>query len=484
MRREDVRNLLLLTLLAALVRIPTLGHQSFDHDEAITAGLILHPSLIDTMRAVGGETSPPLFYGLEWLVSKLFGTGETSMRLVSALAGTAVAPVTYELTRALVSRRAALVAGALMAVSPFLLWYSQEARPYALLVLLSAVSLLLLVKALESPTRLRLAGWAAACAAAFATHWFAGFLIAPEALWLLLRCSDRRGAVAAVAGAGAAMAVLLPLLIHQNAYGGAGWIATIDLGYRLRVTGEEFLAGFNPRWVKPAAAVAACFAVAGLALLLLRADGRERRGGLLALAMGAAVCALPLALALVGHDVLISKNLLPAFVPLAVAVAAGLGARRAGVPGLALAGALLCLSLVVVVIESTDEGRQRWDVRGAAEAMGRPASERAVVVPYNADVNLAFYLPEWRRLDDPEARVSEVVVLGRAKPGAVRLPSGFREIEQRKLRSFEMARYRARRPLMVSRRRLATTEIGAGCIPNAGISGCEQGVVLLERPSG
>src|SRR4051794_41162330 len=286
MRREDVRNALMLTVLAALVRFPTLGLQSFDHDEAVTVGLVLHPSLVNTLRAVGGETSPPLFYVLEWFCSKLFGSGEVAMRLISALAGTATPPLVYELGRALASRRVGVVAGALLAVNPAVFWFSQDARPYALLVFLSALSLLCLVRALESPSRFRLAAWAAVCALAFATHWFAGFLIAPEAAWLLLRSRDRRAAVWATLGAGAAMAVLVPLLIHQRAYGGASWIAPIALGQRLRLTGEESLAGVAPPRVQPVSLVGGVLVGRGLALLAFRADEHERRGGLLALGMG------------------------------------------------------------------------------------------------------------------------------------------------------------------------------------------------------
>jgi mannosyltransferase len=484
MRREDVRNALILTALAALVRFPTLGVQSFDHDEAITVGLILHPSLVDTLHAVGGETSPPLFYVLEWFSAKLFGSGEVSMRLISALAGTATVPVTYELGRALVSRRVAIVAGALLAVNPMLFWYSQDARPYALLVFLSALSFLCLVRAVESPTPLRLASWAAVCVLAFATHWFAGFLIAPEAAWLLLRCQERRGAIGAVLGAGTAMAVLLPLLIHQNVYGGGDWIAKIDLGYRLRITGQEFLAGFDPSEVDPASLVAAVLAGLGLALLAFRADDRERRGGLLALGMGLTVCLLPLFFSLVGHDFLISKNLLSALVPLGVGVAAGLGAQRAGKLGLGIGAALFCVSLAVVVAVSTDSSKQRWDWRGAVDAMGRPSRDRAIVTPYNGDTALAIYLPRWERLQDPGARVGEVVVFGWPHPNAVRLPRGFRQVEHRDLTSFEMTRFRTDRPRMVSRRRLAITKLGGGCNPSPTIRGCEQGIVLLERPSG
>ena len=53
----------------------------------------------------------------------------------------------------LVSSRVGLIAALLTAVNPFLVWYSQEARSYALLALLGALSLLFFVRALNSPSR-------------------------------------------------------------------------------------------------------------------------------------------------------------------------------------------------------------------------------------------------------------------------------------------------------------------------------------------
>src|SRR4051794_10533633 len=81
--------------------------------------------------------------------------------------------------------------------------------------------------------------------------------------------------------------------------------------------GEEFVAGFDPAKVRPAPLGGAVLVGVGLVLLAFRADARERRGGLLALGLGITAWLLPLALSLVGHDFLISKNLLSALVPLA-----------------------------------------------------------------------------------------------------------------------------------------------------------------------
>src|SRR5277367_5007672 len=80
--------LVALTLLAAALRLGTLGLQSFWYDEAFTPVHVLHPSLWATLRSmVHTENSPPLWYILAWADSRVLGTGEVALRLPSALAG-------------------------------------------------------------------------------------------------------------------------------------------------------------------------------------------------------------------------------------------------------------------------------------------------------------------------------------------------------------------------------------------------------------
>lgn len=481
MPAADVRNASILTAVAVLLRFPTLGEQSFDRDEAITVVRILQPDLVETLRIVPSETSPPLYYVLAWGWSRVFGLGEAGIRSLSALAAVATVPVAYEIGRTLASRRVGVVAGALMAVNPLLFWFSYEARPYALLVFLSALSFLCFVKALEKQSTGRLAGWVAASALAFATHWFAAFLIAPEALSLLWRSSDRRRAALAVGATLAVSAPLLPLLLHQAAHGGGDWIGTIALGERLRGVGEQFVVGATGVKVEHAATVAGALVCAGLLLLVVRAGGSERRGGLLALAVGGAAVAIPIALAFVGPDYVLDKNLLPALVPLGVAVAAGMGAHRAGAAGLAAAVALCALSLGVVGAMTFDSDLQRADVRGAVRAMGEPAGTRAIVLPFNYDASLEAYATQPVVLSEGSARVGEVVVLGPVDAPTVHLPRGFRPVERRELRTFRMIRFRADRPLPVDHRALATTGFGSVCNPAQVASGCEQAAVILER---
>src|SRR5947209_224053 len=105
------------------------------------------------------ETTPPLYFVIAWGWARVFGTGETGLRLLSALCGIATIPVIFACGRELVSRWVGLVAAGLAAISPFLIYYSQEARSYALFALLSSLALLFWLRALREPARREVAAW-------------------------------------------------------------------------------------------------------------------------------------------------------------------------------------------------------------------------------------------------------------------------------------------------------------------------------------
>ena len=171
--------------LAALVRLPTLASQSFWYDEAVTSWL-LRGSPAQLLHALPrSESTPPLYYLLAWGWVRAFGRDEAGLRSLSATAGIATVPLAYLAARELAGRRAGLVAALLVAVSPMLVWYSQEARSYALFVCFSTASLWLMARARTRPTTGRLVTWAVVAALALWTHYFALFVVGPEALLLL-----------------------------------------------------------------------------------------------------------------------------------------------------------------------------------------------------------------------------------------------------------------------------------------------------------
>ena len=292
------------------------------------------------MDAVGfSESAPPLYYALAWVWTQLTGTGEFGLRSLSALAGVATVPVAYLIGIELRGRRAGLMAAALVAVNPMLLWYSQEARAYALFALLCAVSLLYCVRALRPrpPPRLhrlgdRLRRWpsppttspssrspprrSGCCGAAGGEP--AGAL-------------DRRPRRPAAGAAGDPPDVDRPrrvdrqLLARPPALGDGG-----DLRHRRdRRHHRPARAPGCRRWCRSRSCSRAwsCSPPAP--------TGEERRAAGVPLAIAAAAVGIPVLLALAspGKDYVLARNLMPALVPLLVAVAIGVtlrGARRAG----------------------------------------------------------------------------------------------------------------------------------------------------------
>ena len=447
--------------MGAALRFSTLDLQSYRYDEAVTVGRVLHPSLFDTLAAVPrSESTPPLYYMLAWLWSRLFGTGEVGLRSLSALAGTASIAVVYLGAVALpLRRRAGLIAAAIVAVSPVLIWFSQDARAYALVFLLAALSFLFFARARHSGSRRDLGWWAACSALAIASHYFAGFLVLPEAALLLLGRRERRRVVVAVAALVAAAALLLPIALQQAENAHAAWIAEQPLSQRLERAGAKLVGDDNgdehgARQPGPIPlAVPAALALAALGLLLWRGDERERRGGGIAAFVGSAGVTLPLLLSALGADYLNGRNLIPLFVPLVVVLGAGFAVRRARWAGITLAAAFCLCSLAFAIEIDRLPRLQREDLRNAAREVGPLRPGKAVVtVKYVANQPLRYYL-DARFAAGPLPPLREIDLVGSGAAGkAARrlLPAAFRRVESKPVSyDFTLTRYRAAHPLRV-----------------------------------
>ena len=97
------------------------------------------------------DTNPPLYFvGLSALRA-LAGESEYALRFASVIAGVLLVPLLYVMGKRLFSERAGVLAAVLGTFSPFLIWYSQEARMYTLLATLSLASVYLLLRAIDFP---------------------------------------------------------------------------------------------------------------------------------------------------------------------------------------------------------------------------------------------------------------------------------------------------------------------------------------------
>jgi len=399
------------------------------------------------------ESTPPLYYVLAWAWSHLFGVHEFGLRSLSALFGTATVPVAYLAGRELAGRRTGVAVAAIVAVNPLLVWYSQDARAYALLVLLSTAALLFFLRARRTGAARDLGWWAAFSALALATHYFAVFPLAIEAVWLLFAARPLRGVLWALAGVVLAGLALAPIALHQARGKNNDWIASFGIVGRLREAGIASFVG-EAGLLKHALAPMALFAAA-VALLLWRGGERERRGAAVALAIGGGSVLFALAFAALGQDYVLGRNLLPALIPLAMVGAAGIAAPRSGRLGIALGVALVAYSLAFCVYSDFRPALQRDDWRSVAREIGPPRGRpRAIVVWEQGDEPLAFYVgrgerqvkwKQWRLGPIPVAEVD--VVSGRPPPSRLRaLPPSFRQVRRVTLGRMTVVRYRAARP--------------------------------------
>ena len=429
----------------AIVRFATLGTQSYWFDEA-QAAHELHLSLgamLSSFNAV--ETAPPLYFVLGWFWVHLFGDGAVALRSLSALAGTALIPIAFLTGRELVSRRAGLLAAAFVAINPFMVWYSQEAREYMLVAAFCGVSLLFFARALHDPSRRNITWWGVFSALALLTHYFAGFLIAPEAVWLLY-IARRRATVVAAGALVVIQLALVPLLVGHATSSLLGFITQSPLGSRIQGVPIAFALGptFESSLLSYGLIGAAILTAILVVLLIVGGDQRELRGAGIAAVLAACVLLLPIGAALLGKDYYIERAVIPAWLPLSIVLAAAC-TTRLRVPGAVLATVVLAGFAYGLVRIDTDAGYQRPDWRGVAHALG-PASTRREIVVYDgglASDPLIFYMRgiPWKQ---PSAALSvgEVDVVGylwQAVPD--RLPSGVRLIASRRVNDYLVDRF-------------------------------------------
>ncbi len=387
------------TVLAAALRFSTLGEQSLWYDEAFTPVHVLHAGLAATLHSVvHSENTPPLWYVLEWAVSRVLGTGAVALRLLSALAGVATVPVAWAIGRELSSRRAALACAAFVAVNPLFVWYSQEARAYALFVLFAALAMLYFLRALREPVAgerrvANLAGFAVSGSLALLTHYFALFLLVPMVLMLLCRPGPRRAALAAIGVLGVVSLALLPLISAQGGHG-TQWIGRWALSSRLQAIPQYYLTGYSGAPLGHGVELLVALPIlAGLGFGLWRVlTPHEERGALIALAVAAGGILLPILLVAFGADYLAPRNLVAAMIPVSALIAVVVTARRTGRAGLALAG-VIALSFLVITLDVDFSPRlQRGNWRGVADVLRRGDQARVITTVELGAAPLEYYL--------------------------------------------------------------------------------------------
>jgi len=189
--------LLLVTILLALVlRLYRLDSQSLWYDEGFSVYLA-GMDIGEITSRTAADIQPPLYYYLLHSWIQLFGDTEWALRALSVLFGVFTVPLIYAVAQMLFrSRLAGLLAALLVAVSPLHVWYGQEVRMYTLLTFLCLLSSYFLLLAISAKRDwvipILWAAYTAANVAALYTHYFAFFVLAFQAVYVLTVLAAQR----------------------------------------------------------------------------------------------------------------------------------------------------------------------------------------------------------------------------------------------------------------------------------------------------
>lgn len=188
--------LLAVTLLAGGLRVYRLADDNLWCDEGISDLVSRQPSPAAVVQAViEFDNHPPLYYLLLHSWRGVFGSSDFTLRLLSALLGTAAIPVLFLAARVLFDDAAGLVAASLLALSPIAVYYSQEARMYALLMLLCAALLAFAVRLVTKGDATSIIGLILVSMLLPNVHFYGGPLVACALLmaaWSLWRRPELR----------------------------------------------------------------------------------------------------------------------------------------------------------------------------------------------------------------------------------------------------------------------------------------------------
>ncbi|MGK2950167.1 MAG: glycosyltransferase family 39 protein [Acidimicrobiales bacterium] len=203
--------LALIVATGAVLRF-ALARQDLFADELATYWVVTTRGAADVVRTVSttAEITPPLSFLLSWATTRI-GRSPELLRLPALLAGIATIPLVHAVGLRTAGRRAALLAAALTALSPFMAFYSAEARGYGVLMALVLASTWTLLRAVDSGHRLWWVAHALCVALAAYTHYTAVFVLAAQLLWaLVVHPGARRPLLTATAAAAVLYVPWLP----------------------------------------------------------------------------------------------------------------------------------------------------------------------------------------------------------------------------------------------------------------------------------
>ncbi|HIA91627.1 TPA: hypothetical protein EYO12_00740 [Candidatus Saccharibacteria bacterium] len=242
MRTEKSRLLVVaaLMLVFACLGVLLIGRGSIWFDESFTY-MLAEYDLGELLQRAQYDVHPPAYYLLLKAWMSLFGSTIVAMRSLSLVFGILCIPLLYVVVSRLKKPQLALASSLLLAINPFWLRYSVEARMYTLAAFMALAATYTLLRHRQSKKALSLVVYTILGGIGLLIHYYFAFVLAAHALWLLyesylqnqsvkgLLQSFERRYIAAWVGILGIFAVWLPAAVRQfQEVQGGFWIQPVD----------------------------------------------------------------------------------------------------------------------------------------------------------------------------------------------------------------------------------------------------------------
>ena len=424
-----------LTVVGLVLRVELFG-ESLLADELSTRWIVSTNGLAGVWSTVhtDAEITPPLFFVLSWFGDQLYDAPEM-VRLPSLVAGLASIPLMYLLGLRTIGRPAATTAAAVVALSPFTIYYSTEARGYAVLILLVALSTLSMLLALDTRSRAWWIVYAVASCGAMYTHYTAAFALLAQLGWLFWAHPEARRA-ALIANVAAAIGYLpwlsglladldsptteiLSALSPFDTEHVRVYLTHATVGYPYDLVGLRELPGIAPVILF---VVGVLLGARGLVASVARRGVRPSLEGVdrrivLVVALAVAVPLGTALVSLVGTNLFSTRNLAASWPGYALSLGALLVAAGPRLRYGATACVLVCLTVGALDL-AFDDSTQRPNFKGLAEYVDEEAGPDDVVID-GAVLSPGPYSPMDIALGRPHPMVRFQAPVQRTRPFGV-----------------------------------------------------------------
>ncbi|HEX8924028.1 MAG TPA: glycosyltransferase family 39 protein [Patescibacteria group bacterium] len=191
---ESRKLLLIIILLSAGISIFSLYRLSIRLDEAQSIWMSTK-SIAALLKITAEDVNLPLYGAILHFWMQFWGTRIEMVRTLSLIFFIATLPVLYSMAEESSNKTMALLTVALFSFSPFIIWYTSEARTYTLFALISSLNHLFFLRYLRSKGDSGKLGYFLSTVAGLYTHYFFLFFLASQALYAtisIIRKKERR----------------------------------------------------------------------------------------------------------------------------------------------------------------------------------------------------------------------------------------------------------------------------------------------------